>query len=530
MYGPPVSNPKPTRGMGARALLVSAATMLSRVLGLAREQLFALLLGATAYSDAFVVAFRIPNLLRDLFAEGALSAAFVPTYAAALKESRARAIRLGNLVMATLGLVAGLVTLVGIGLSPELVAWMAPGFAATPGKSELAVLCTRIMFPFLPTVALAAVVMGQLNAEERFTAPSLASAMFNVVAILAGLGLWAGGVSPETAVIGWSIGTLGGGVAQLCVQLPSLFATGFRLRPALDLADPGVRRILRLMAPATLGLAATQTNLFVNTMFASQVEGAASWLNYAFRLIQLPIGVFGVAVATVATTGLAKRAAEHDLPGMREVLGQGLRLVAFLTVPSTIGLIVLREPITRLLFERGRFGPGDTAATADAILLYAIGLYAYAAVKVIAPAFYALDRPRWPLVASVASVVANVALNVTLFPVLGFRGVALGTSVSALLNFTILLAAFGAIAGGVGLAKLLWHLLRVALAAAACGAAAFTVFGPLDASLGRSLPAQMLTVGAACAAGALAYALAAKGVRLPELQAVTDRLGRRLRR
>jgi putative peptidoglycan lipid II flippase len=294
--------PKPAAGrMGGKALLVSAATMLSRVLGLVREQLFAALLGATAFADAFVVAFRIPNLLRDLFAEGALSAAFVPTFAEHLKRSREAAFRLGSVVVGTLALVAGLITLLGIVFAPELVAAMAPGFDQVPGKVELTVVCTRVMFPFLPMVALAAVAMGGLNAQERYGPPALASAMFNVVAIVFGLALVAFGVKAEAAAIGWSIGTLLGGAAQLLVQVPALKRTGFSFRPRLDFRDPGLRRILRLMAPATIGLAATQTNIFVNTIFVSQVPGGAAWLNYAFRLMQLPIGVFGVAVATIAT-------------------------------------------------------------------------------------------------------------------------------------------------------------------------------------------------------------------------------------
>ena len=517
--------------MGARALLVSAATMLSRLLGLAREQLFAALLGATAFADAFVVAFRIPNLLRDLFAEGALSAAFVPTYAEALKKDGAQAaIRLANLVVGTLTVVVGAVTLLGMVLSPELVAWMAPGFADVPGKSELTVLCTRIMFPFLPVVALAAVAMGQLNAQERFTAPSLASAMFNVVAIVAGVGLYVGGVREEHAVVGWSIGTLAGGLAQLLVQVPSLYATGFRFRPALDPSHPGVRRILKLMAPATIGLAATQTNLFVNTIFASQVEGAPAWLNYAFRLMQLPIGVFGVAVATVATTGLAKRAAEGDLAGMRATLQAGLKLVAFLTVPSMLGLIALREPIVRLLFERGRFLPSDTEATAAATLMYGLGLYAYAAVKVVAPAFYALDKARLPLYASFLAVATNVVLNVLLFPVLGFRGVALGTAAAAAVNFLFLLVAFAVVAKGLGAATLLGHLARVTLAAAPCGLAAWWVTPQLDALLGGELGAQVVSVGAGVAAGGAIYLVLAKAFRLSEVDEVLGKVLRRFKR
>ena len=524
--------PRPAARMGAKALLVSAATMTSRVLGLVREQLFAALLGASSYADAFVVAFRIPNLLRDLFAEGALSAAFVPTFTDYLRNrGREQAIRLANVVIGTLLVVVGAIMLLGIWFAPELVAFMAPGFEQVEGKSAMAVLCTRIMFPFLPLVSLAAVAMGQLNAEERFGPPAFASAMFNVVAILGGAGLFVAGVSPEAAVIGWSIFTLGGGAAQLAVQVPALWRMGFSLRPALDWAEPGLRRIGRLMGPATVGLAATQVNIFVNTIFASRVEGAPAWLSYAFRLMQLPIGVFGVAVATIATTGLAKRAAARDLAGMRDTLGQGLRLVAFLTVPSMVGLLVLREPIVRLLFQHGRFTAADTDATAWATLMYATGLYAYAAVKVVAPAFYALDRSRVPVFASLSAVAANVTLNVLLFPYLSYKGLALGTAAAATVNFAVLLVAFSRTAGGVGLAGIAGHWARVLAAAVPCGLAAWATNRAIEQALGtQGTFVRVVGVGLAISAGGLVYVACCRILRVGELAELSAFARRRLSR
>ncbi|WP_373047260.1 murein biosynthesis integral membrane protein MurJ [Vulgatibacter sp.] len=515
--------------MGARALLVSAATMLSRILGLVREQIFAVLLGASAFADAFVVAFRIPNLLRDLFAEGALSAAFVPTFTDAMRNrGREQAIRLANVVIGALLLIVGALTLLGIVFAPQLIAFMAPGFEQVAGKQELTELCTRIMFPFLPLVSLAAVAMGQLNAQEKFAAPALASAMFNVVAIAGGAFLFLAGFREEQAVIGWSIFTLLGGAAQLGVQLPSLFATGFSFRPALDWAEPGLKRIGRLMGPATIGLAATQVNIFVNTIFASQVPGAPSWLNYAFRLMQLPIGVFGVAVATIATTSLAKRAAERDLPGMQATLSSGLRLVAFLTVPSMVGLAALAVPIVRLLFQHGAFLPTDTVATAWATLMYATGLYAYAAVKVVAPAFYALDRSRIPLYGSLAAVGGNVFLNVTLFPYLSYKGLALGTAAAATLNFGVLLFMFRKVAGALDLPGLVTHFLRVLAAAVPCGLAAYVVNEQLAQRLGtETLLARILEVGLAVAAGGLVYLALCRLFRVAELDEVLAFVKRR---
>ena len=298
-----------------RAIWLSAATMTSRVLGLLRDQLFAILIGANRWSDAFVVAFRIPNLLRDLFAEGALSSAFVPTFADARRnrgEGEAR--RLAGTVVALVLVVVGALVLLGVAFAGPLVAAIAPGLGDHAG---LAARLTRMMMPFLLLVSLSAVAMGILNAQGRFTAPALAPALFNVGSLAVGLGLWLAGWPPERAVIGWALGTLLGGLLQLVAQLPSLAAAGSVPVPGLSAArlrDPGLRRIGRLMAASVIGLSATQVNILVNTMFASREAGAVTWLQMAFRLMQLPLGVFGVAIATVAGAGVAQAAAARDLP------------------------------------------------------------------------------------------------------------------------------------------------------------------------------------------------------------------------
>lgn len=509
-------------GLGAKALLVSAATMLSRVLGLVRDQIFGHLFGASLFADAYVVAFRIPNLLRDLFAEGALSAAFVPTFAERLRRDGAdAAFRLANVVIGAVLVVVGGVALAGIAASPALVDLLASDFRAVDGKFDLAVLLTRVMFPFLPLVSVAAVAMGALNAQERFGVPALATALFNVVAIATGVAMWAAGLDPRTAVIGWSVATVVGGVGQVAIQLPSLRRTGFRLAPRLDFRDPGLRRIAGLMVPATVGLAATQLNIFVNTSFASGIPGAVSWLSYAFRLMQLPIGIFGVAVATIATARLARQAAETDVRAMSDTFARGLRLVAFLTVPSTVGLAVLAEPIVRLLFEHGRFHEADTVATAAAVLMYALGLFCYASVKVAAPAFYALGRTGVPLAASVAAVAGNLALNALLFPSLGHAGLALGTSLAATLNFAILLAAFRRLAGSLDTAGIARHFALVAGAAALCGAGAWAAERGLSGALGTDgTVARAVAVLGAVGVGAAIYLGVCRVLHVPELDEV----------
>ncbi len=524
---PPAAPPAAPVRVG-RAVWLSAATMTSRVLGLVREQLFAALVGANRWSDAFIVAFRIPNLLRDLFAEGALSSAFVPVFADAHRNAgRDAAYRLANAVVAVVLVLVGAITLLGVLFAGEVVAAIAPGVQ----ERGLAALLTRVMMPFLLLVSLSATAMGMLNAQSRFTAPALAPALFNVGSILVGAALWLAGWPPERAVVGWAAGTMLGGLLQLLVQLPSLRALGYRVRPRLarrDLDDPRLRRIGRLMAMAVVGLSATQVNVLVNTYFATREVGATSWLQYAFRLMQLPLGVFGVAIATVAGAGVAQRAAAKDMASVRTTLGSAMRLVAFLNVPSAVGLAVLGGPIISLIYEHGRFGAGDTAATAQALLFYALGLYAYSAVKVFAPAFYALDEARVPVVGSVLGMASNVLLNVTLYPVLGFRGVALGTSLAATANFAVLAWAWRARHGGLGGTGVVPQLGKVILASAALGVAAWASWRGLAGLLPHPGLAGRLALGLVpVLAGGLAYLAAARALGISELGELAGALRRR---
>ena len=518
------SNPEVKAAEKARiaraAGLVSAMTLVSRVLGLVREMAFASLVGAGYHSDAFRIGFRIPNLLRDLFAEGALSAAFVPTYARTQKEGgREAAFALANRVLTVLAVLLGAVVLAAIVLAWPLVSELAPGFDDEPGKAGLTVLLTRVMMPFLLLVSFAAVAMGMLNAEERFAVPALSPALFNVVAILVAVVLWAMGLSVEHVVLGWAAGTLLGGLAQFGVQVPSLLRLGWRFRPEWAPRDPGLLRVARLMAPATVGLAAVQVNIFVSSRFASQEPGAVSWLDYAFRLLYLPIGLFGVALGTIATAGLARRAAEDDMPGLRETLRQALSMLAYLTVPATVGLMVLGVPVVRLLYERGRFTAADTEGTATALLGYSVGLVGYSGVKVLAPAFYALGRPRVPLLASGLAVATNLAVILVAHHHLGFRAIALGTALGSLLNLAFLGAAFERRVGGLFGHGLFRPIARMALAAAAMGALAWLSAAGLERALGtRGLLAQLVTGLVPVVAGVLTYGLLTRAMRVGEAE------------
>jgi putative peptidoglycan lipid II flippase len=508
--------------------------MLSRVLGLVREQLFAALLGATAMADAFIAAFRIPNLLRDLFAEGALSQAFVPAFKKELREhGQEGAYRLGNTVAGNLLVLVGMFVGLGIFFAPEILFLMAKKFDQVEGKFMLAVELTRIMMPFLLLVTLAAVAMGMLNSQERYGPPALAPAMFNVITIVIGAGLAVAGVEGTHVAIGWAIGTLVAGLAQLGIQLPALWRAGWRpaLRFDLALRDPSVRQVALVMAPAVISVAAVQVNVFVNTSFASDEKGAVSWLNYAFRFLQLPIGVFGVAIATVSTTRFADAAVDDDRAALSRHLVEGLRLVAFLCVPATVGLIVLGEPIIRLIYERGYFHYWDTEATTRALDLYVIGLVAYAAVKVLAPAFYAVKLTRIAVVASISAVAANVIANYFLHPIYGYRILALGTALSALVNCAILYLAFHRRIAPIPHGALFVYLLRIGAAAAVMGAATWGAAELLDGHFGHaSFAARCADAMIPVVVGAGVYAVMCMVLRIEELDQFLGKVQRRLKR
>jgi putative peptidoglycan lipid II flippase len=457
-----------------RAGVVGAATFLSRVLGLVREQVMAGLFGAGLATDAFNVAFRIPNLLRDLFAEGAMSSAFVPTFTAIhQREGEREAWAFGRQLMVALIVVLSVICAAGYLLAPWLVRLFAPGFGAVPGKLELTITLTRVMLPFLPAVALAAAAMGMLNSRGSFAVPALAPTLLN-------LGMIVGGVAlipaverlGQPAILAMAIGVVIGGAGQFAFQLPALHARGFRLRLERPRAHPGVLRVAALMGPAAVGLAATQINLFVSTLIASLLEqGSVSWLGYAFRLMQLPIGVFGVALATVSMPALAKAAVDDDLPALKTTLSATVRLVFLLTVPAALWLAVLAAPIVALLYEHGRFGPLDTQRTAAALVMYCVGLPAFAAVGVLTRVFYALGDTRTPVRASFVAVAINLGLNLLLIgplrPLgLGHAGLALATSVTAIASLIQLGGYLRRRIGRIEGRRMLRTLARVGLASA----------------------------------------------------------------
>jgi putative peptidoglycan lipid II flippase len=427
------------------------AVLASRILGLVRESLLAAVFGAGWIVDAYIVAFRIPNLLRDLFAEGALSSAFVPTFTDVLTNSgKERAYRLANLVLTGLLLVTGGLTLLGIVFSKQVVVLMSLGFNGNTQKLLEATLLARVMMPILLFVSVSAAWMGMLNAQQRFLAPAFAPALFNVVSIVFGFGILLARIEPRQGIFLWSISTTLAGLVQALVQLPSLWRLGYR--PALAVRglwrDPSVRRIVRLMGPAVVGLAAVNVNVLVNTQFASKLgDGPAAYLNFAFRLFYLPIGMFGVALATVTTARASADAARGDRAALIERVGEGTRAVWMLALPSAVGLIVLAEPVVAVLFQRGKFTHVEAAAVVPAVQAYMLGVLPYSLVKVLSPAFFAIDKPRVPMIGSIAAVTANLTFNALTYRRLGAPGLALGTTLAALINLVFLRLAFVAVVG-----------------------------------------------------------------------------------
>jgi putative peptidoglycan lipid II flippase len=447
--------------------IIALAVMCSRVLGLVREVLFNSLFG-TASMGLFLIAFRLPNLLRDLFAEGALSTAFVTVFSQKIeREGTEAAWALASKMLTLAALFMSAVSLFGIIFAGPLVNLLAPGF--DPADLGFTILLTRIMYPFILLVSLAALVMGALNSRQIFTAPAMASSFFNIGSIAGGVifGWLLDKNFGQKALIGLAIGTLVGGFLQFAVQIPSLHRAGFRFRPDFHWNDSGIRKILILMVPSVIAASAVQINVLVNSRFASY-EGAeaVTWLNSAFRLMQLPIGVFGVAVATITLPVVSRIAADTDTSRFGPTLGRAMRLAVFLTLPSAVGLWFLANPIIGLIYEHGHFLATDTLQTGYALQFYALGLVSYSCIKVLSPAFYAINRKWTPMLVSFGTVALNLILNyVFMFKLgLGHKGLALSTTICATLNFVLLYVLMLAPASGLETGKLFSTIARCLLA------------------------------------------------------------------
>ena len=498
---------------------VSLAVFLSRVLGLAREMTFAKLFGAGFANDAFVVAFLVPNLFRDLFAEGALSSAFVPTFTDYWRnKARSEAWLLASMVLSGLMVLLGAFALLLFLFADESVYLVASGFADEPGKAELTASLIRILSPFLLFVALAAAAMGMLNTMGHFFLPALAPAIFNLAIVVAGFTLApyfeSRGIEP---ILAMGVGALLGGFLQFGVQLPLLYRAGFRFRFRLNIGHPGIRRILRLLGPAVIGISAIQINVLVNTQMATYLEpgdGPVSWLKYAFRILYLPVGMVGVAVGIVNLRNVSVSAAAEKWEELKQTVASSLRLVSLLAIPSTVGLIVLADPIVRILFERDSFTPQDTQATALALSCYSLALIGYSFQKVLVPTFYALNDTRTPVRISLLAVAVNLTISAVLVfgilnrlaPEYAYLGLAIGTALSLSLQIVLLARAFSLRMGSMQAYQLRPTLGRMAVAALLMAGVVEGVRRGMEANFpGDGLAVQTLILAVCIGCGGVVY-------------------------
>ena len=422
---------------------VGSLTFLSRILGYVRDMAIASIFGAGVHTDAFIAAFRIPNLMRRLFGEGALSVAFVPVFSQYLiRDNSGDAYRLARASLRLLTLILFFLVLAGIWAAPLIIRGLAPGFIDDPDKMTLTITLTRIMFPYLFFIGLVALSMSILNTLGHFAAPALAPVFLNIAMLGA---LWTASiffVSQDEKVMVLSCGVLLGGGLQLILQFPFLHRCGIAFRWRGPFFHPGLKKVGRLLLPTIFGSSVYQINILVGTFLASQLpQGSISYLYYADRLVQFPLGVFAVALGTAVLPALSRQAAVKDYSGLKQTFSEALNLIFFISIPSMVGLIILRQPIVSLLFERGAFDPKTSQLTADALLYYGAGLWAFSAVRVLLPTFYALQDTWMPVKISLVSISTNIVLGIMLMKTMGHCGLALATTLSSALNVTLLIFA-----------------------------------------------------------------------------------------
>ena len=508
-----------TRRVARAAGVVGAATLLSRIFGFLRDMAIAGFFGAGMGADAFFVAFRIPNLLRRLFAEGSLSIAFIPVFTDYLENrGKDEAFALARSALRLLSAILAIVILLGILFSPVLVRLIAPGFADSPDKLALTALLTRITFPYIFFICLVALCMGILNVLGHFAAPALAPVFLNLAIILSVFF-----ISPHLTepAVGLAIGVLIGGLLQLLLQAPFLMSRGFRFWERAALFHPGLVRVGKLMLPAVFGAAVYQINILVGTLLASMLpEGSVSYLYYADRLVQFPLGIFAIALATAVLPSLSRQAAARNMAGLHRTFGQAINLILFITLPSMVGLIVLREPIVALLFKRGAFGMQTTALTADALLYYSIGLWAFSAVRIVVATFYALEDTRTPVQMATLSIIANILLGMLLMGPMKHAGLALATSLASMINLLLLIRRLRERLNGAGWSQSAKSACTSLICSAIMGAIVWGVAFRLPPVNGDGFLAQGVQLGGAIAAGCLSYALMARILKSPELETV----------
>lgn len=508
-----------------RAAVVSLGTMTSRILGLVRDMAIATML-ISRTRDIFFFAFIIPNLFRSLLGEGALSAAFIPVFNEYLaKEKREEALRVANATLHLLFFTLVLLTIIGILIAPLIV--HLTGFDTEDKILTLGLL--RTMFPFMIFICLAALIMGILNSFGNFAVPAFAPCIPNIFVIVSVFTICNRFRYP---VMGLALGVVLGGAGELLFQVPFALKKGFSLLPRIDYRHPAVKRIGTLMLPAAIGLAATPINTVVDQLLASLPRfcptGSVSALWYSNRLFQLPLALFGIAIATAIFPAMSRQAALQKIEELKETLSHALGLAFFTTIPASIGLIVLRIPIIRLLFQYKKFTTYDTTTTAWALLFYSLGLFAFGAVIILVRVFYSLKDTKTPARIACFAIISNIVLDLVLMRPLAQGGLALATSLVAVLNMSLLFWLLRRKIGRLGGRRILANFIRILIASSIMGGVSWLVARALEPHV-VTLGLRVLQVGAATVAGLVALAIVSTMLRIKEMRTILEIVTGRIR-
>ncbi|MEA3506329.1 MAG: murein biosynthesis integral membrane protein MurJ, partial [Elusimicrobiota bacterium] len=505
----------------SKASTVSGATMISRIFGFFRDVVIAQFFGATMAADAFFVAYKIPNLLRRLLGEGALSTSFIPVYTEYLAtKGKDEARKLVRVIFGAFLALFIVLTALGIVFAPQIVSVIAYGFTDQPEKFRLTVLLTRIMFPFLMAIGLGSITLGILNSWRMFFIPAVAPAMLSITEIVFIFAL-----TPylKVPITGLAFGVLLGGFLQFIFQLVPVLKKYGSLMPKINLSHPGLRKIGRLMMPALIGVSVVQINSFVDTICATLLKaGSVTHLYYGNRLMQLPLAVFGTAVATVTLPMMSENAARKEFKSLKDTLSFSLRSMSFLIMPAAVGFIVFGGPIIRMLFERGKFLPADTASTAWVLLFYSTGILFFAGVKVVASAFHSLQDTKTPVIVASVAMVFNVGLNLTVVfvepvkVIFSSGGLALATAIASAVNFLLLIIIFRKRMGLIG-GKTVTHSVVKHISASFIMGAFLYYFSGMTADWNIYARVPLVII-----AGGLIYGLLSVLFRIPELDSLKE--------
>lgn len=516
------------KGILKAAGVLGFATMLSRIMGMVRDMVVSRLFGAGMATDAFFAAFQIPNLLRRFFAEGALTAAFVPIFSETLvQKGENRARELANVCFTLLTVVVATITLAGILCSPFIIRLMFPGFLLVPGKFELTILLNRVMFPYLFFISIVALCMGILNTLRHFFTPAISTVFLNIAMILSALLLRPFFYYPITSL---AVGVLLGGLLQLMLQLPVLWKKGFIIRPNFDFTDPELRKIALLMLPATLGVGVYYLNITVGNILASLLpQGSVSYLYYAQRLFEFPQGVFTVSVAQAVLPTMSRQAATGDLPGMKDSLNYGVRLTIFVTIPALVGLAVCSTALMSLLFMGGEFDFYMASQSAIALVFYSSGLTSVAIVRVIAPAFYAIKDTKTPVITAFIAFILNLGCSLWLMGPLQHGGLALASSIAATGNVLLLFLLLHRKIGSLGGKRILRTTMTAITAAIPMGGVTWQLLSMLDwSTIGHKL-LKVASLGGIIIIAMVVYGISSFLLRSEESTEFADLLKKRFR-